>query len=63
MPLPPHHPRVAATEQEAERLDVAPGDPLLELAQVGFFDDGTPFEYSVSRNVGTRYELKDVNML
>ncbi len=54
---------MAATEQEAERLDVAPGDPLLELAQVGFFDDGTPFGYSVSRNVGTRYELKDVNVL
>ena len=54
---------VRATDQEAERLDCEPGSPLLEIEQVGFFDDGTPFEYSVSRNVGDRYELKDINVL
>lgn len=54
---------VAATEEEAERLEVAAGSPLLELEQVGFLDDGTPFEYSVSRNVGDRSELRDINVV
>lgn len=54
---------VGATDEEAERLQVKPGEPLLELAQVGFFDDGTPFEYSVSRNVGTRSALRDINVV
>lgn len=54
---------VKATTEEAERLDIKPGDPLLEMEQVGFLDDGVPFEYSVARNVGERYELRDVNVL
>lgn len=54
---------VAATEEEAERLEVAAGSPLLELEQVGFLDDGTPFEYSVSRNVGDRSELRDISVV
>ena len=54
---------VSATEEEAERLQTAPGTPLLELEQIGFFDDGTAFEYSVSRNVGDRSELRDVNVV
>ena len=51
--LPPYHSRVAATEEEAERLDTKPGSPLLELTQIGFLDSGAAFEYSVSRNVAT----------
>ena len=54
---------MAATEEEAERLEVAAGSPLLELEQVGFLDDGTPFEYSVSRNVGDRSELRDISVV
>ena len=54
---------VPATEEEAERLDTTPGAPLLEIAQVGFLDDGTPFEYSVSRYEGTRGEIRDINVL
>ncbi len=54
---------VHASAQEAERLEMTAGDPMLEIAQVGFLDDGTPFEYSVSRNVGDRYELRDVNVI
>ena len=53
---------VRATAEEAERLDIAENDPLLELEQIGFLDDGTPFEYSKSRNVGDRYELHDINI-
>lgn len=54
---------VKATEEEAERLQIGAGDPLLEVEQIGFLDDGTPFEYSVAHNVGDRYEIRDVNVL
>lgn len=54
---------IPATDEEAERLDTAPGAPLLELEQVGFLDDGSAFEYSRSRNVGSRSELRDVNVI
>lgn len=53
---------VASTEEEAERLSVQPGDPLLELEQIGFLDNGLAFEYSISRNVGTRYELHNITL-
>ena len=54
---------VPATEEEAERLNTKPGVPMLEIAQVGFLDDGTPFEYSVSRYEGTRGEIREVNVV
>ena len=54
---------VPATEEEAERLDTKPGVPMLEIAQVGFLDDGTPFEYSISRYEGTRGEIREVNVV
>ena len=54
---------VPATEKEAERLGTTPGSPMLEIAQVGFLDDGTPFEYSVSRYEGTRGEVRDINVI
>lgn len=53
---------VAATEEEAERLDTKLGSPLLELTQIGFLDSGAAFEYSVSRNVGDRFELHNVTL-
>lgn len=53
---------VAASKVEAERLDIKPNDPLFEIEQIGFLDDGVPFEYSVSRNVGSRTEMHDVNL-
>lgn len=37
---------VAATEELAGRLDVAPGDPLLYLEQITYLVDGRPVEYS-----------------
>ena len=54
---------VPATEEEAERLNTKPGVPMLEIAQVGFLDDGTPFEYSISRYEGTRGEIREVNVV
>ena len=53
---------VAATEEEAERLDTKLGSPLLELTQIGFLDSGAAFEYSISRNVGDRFELHNVTL-
>ena len=53
---------VAATEEEANRLDTKPGSPLLELTQIGFLDSGAAFEYSISRNVGDRFELHNVTL-
>lgn len=53
---------VAATEEEAKRLDTEPGAPLLELNQIGYLDSGQAFEYSVSRNVGDRYDLHNVTL-
>lgn len=53
---------MAATEEEANRLDTKPGSPLLELTQIGFLDSGAAFEYSVSRNVGDRFELHNVTL-
>lgn len=53
---------VAATEEEAKRLNTKPGSPLLELNQIGFLDSGAAFEYSISRNVGDRFELHNVTL-
>ena len=54
---------VGATEEEAGRLRLDAGTPLLEISQVGFLDDGTPFEFSVARSNGMRSELRDVNVI
>ena len=54
---------VPATEVEAERLSTTVGAPLMEIAQVGFLDNGTAFEYSVSRYEGTRGEIRDINVI
>ena len=53
---------MAATEEEAKRLNTKPGSPLLELNQIGFLDSGAAFEYSISRNVGDRFELHNVTL-
>lgn len=54
---------VGTTEEEAGRLRLDAGTPLLEISQVGFLDDGTPFEFSVARSNGKRSELRDVNVI
>lgn len=51
---------VPATAEEAVRLSVDTGSPLLEFEQVGYLDNSTPFEYSISRSVGSRYTLHNV---
>ncbi|MCH3944195.1 MAG: GntR family transcriptional regulator [Atopobiaceae bacterium] len=51
---------VMPTPQEREWLGLAPDTPLLEVEQVGFLDDGRPFEYSVARHSGDRYSFHAV---
>ncbi len=47
---------VLPTSDEREWLRVAPGDPLLEVRQVAYLDDGMPFECSKVRHLSS-YEF------
>ncbi len=42
---------VGVSQDEAPLLQVESGTPCLQVEQVGFLDDGQPFEYSISRHV------------
>lgn len=53
---------VPASEEDAPRLAIEAGEPLLEFEQIGYLDDGEPFEYSISRNVGSRYTLHNITL-
>ncbi|MCH3968129.1 MAG: GntR family transcriptional regulator [Atopobiaceae bacterium] len=48
------------TPQEQERLEVGPIEPLLEVEQVGFLDDGVPFEWSISKH-SHAYEFRSIS--
>ena len=52
---------VTATERECEILGVAPGSALLEVEQVGYLDDGRPFEYLLARFPGGLVEYQTVD--
>lgn len=52
---------VLATEEEREILGVASGSPLLEIEQVGYLDDGRPFEYLIARFPGDLAEYQTVD--
>lgn len=49
---------VAAGAEEARRLDVALGSPLLMLETVAYREDGRPFEYSVALQRGDRIAVE-----
>ena len=38
------------TEDECEWLRLGPNDPVFEVKQVGYLDDGTPYEYSTTHH-------------
>lgn len=40
---------VNPNDQECAWLDIPPSEPLLEIAQIAFLNDGRPFEFSISR--------------
>ena len=52
---------MTATERECQILGVTVGSPLLEIEQVGYLDDGRPFEYLVSRFPGDLAEYQTVD--
>ncbi|MFC6316060.1 GntR family transcriptional regulator [Lapidilactobacillus achengensis] len=49
-----------ADELDVKYLECKEGDPVLEVEQVSWLDDGTPFEYSFSRN---KYDARSYNVL
>lgn len=51
---------VMPSKQEREWLEIESDVPVLEIAQVGFLDDGRPFEYSVARHAGDKYDFHTV---
>lgn len=52
---------VTANERECEILGVTAGSPLLEIEQVGYLDDGRPFEYLLARFPGDLAEYQTVD--
>ena len=48
----------AASDAEAELLDVAPGSPLLQATQITFDQEGNPFERHWSTYPGDRYRFE-----
>jgi len=52
---------VMPTDDEREILGLDGTTPLLEVEQVGYLDDGRPFEYSVSRFRGTEAEYQTID--
>lgn len=52
---------VLPTKDEQKWLGVSANSPLLEVEQVVFLDDGTPFEYSISRHPNG-YEFRSVSV-
>ncbi len=51
---------VLPTADEQDWMGVGPHEPLLEVEQVAFLDDGTPFEYSFSRHPDG-YEFRTIS--
>lgn len=41
---------VKSSTDEQQWLRINPGDPLFEVRQIGYLDDGTPFEYSITHH-------------
>jgi len=49
-----------SSEIDQEYLNCAADDPVLEIEQVVYLEDGTPFEYSRSRN---KYDTRSYNVV
>ncbi len=48
---------VAAPEEEARQLGIAPGDPVLYIQRVSFLPGGRPLEFTRSHYRGDRYDF------
>jgi GntR family transcriptional regulator len=53
---------VMPTSLEKKYLKIDKELPLLEIEQVAFLDDGSPFEYSISRHRGDKIAFKTVSI-
>ena len=51
---------VMPTPNEQRWLNIDPNEPLLEVRQVAYLADGTPFEYSISRHTSD-YEFYSIS--
>ena len=48
---------VAAPEEEARQLGIAPGDPVLYIQRISFLPGGRPLEFTRSHYRGDRYDF------
>lgn len=51
-----------ANPLEVENLEIDIVDPIMEIEQVAYLDNGLPFEYSIIHYRHDRYELQNVNI-
>ena len=49
-------------EYDRQYLGLTDSDPVLSIEQVGYLDNGTPFEYSTQHHIGDHYEFKTVSI-
>jgi len=59
------HKEVRAAKSEAidqEHLQCSPRDPVLVVSRVAYLNDGTPFEFSISRHHYDKFVFKVVNI-
>ncbi len=52
---------VAASVAESNILGVSAGEPLLEIEQIGYLDDGRPFEYLIAKFPGNMAEYQTID--
>ena len=52
---------IEPTSQEKEYLEMDRNIPILEVEQVGFLDNGQPFEYSIAHHRGDVSEFRSVS--
>ena len=52
---------IEATDSEREYLEIEDNIPILEIEQIGFLDNGQPFEYSISHHSGDKSEFRSVS--
>lgn len=50
------------TELEKEYLEIDNMTPILAIDQIGFLDNGQPFEYSVSHHRSDRHEYRSISV-
>lgn len=52
---------IVPSECEKEYLSIDSDTPILEIEQIGFLDNGQPFEYSISHHRGDKAEFRSVS--